>query len=107
MIRINYAALRKGDSDGLEIDDELLRKAKKRFGFGARKELLHLFTSHIRLQAMEIAQRQMNPQSLCEAGAEGVMDALKVYDIGETQQPFKDFAVPFIKRAMQTVKSRA
>ena len=105
MIRVNYAALRKNDSGTLEVSDELLKKAKGRFGFSARKDLRAQFTSHVRLLAMEVAQRKMNPQLLLDAGMDGLLDALKVYDIGENQQAFKDFATPFIKRAMQTAKS--
>lgn len=105
MIRVNYAALRKDETVTLEVSDELLKKAKGRFGFGARKELCSIFSSHIRFLAMEVAQRQLNPQSLVNAGMDGLIEALKAYDIGECQQPFKDFATPFIKRAMQTAKS--
>ena len=105
MIHINYTALRKEEAESLVLNDELLTKAKSRFGFGARKELLRLFAPSLRLQAMEVAQRQVNPQSLYDAGMDGVIEALKVYDIGRTDQPFKEFAVPFIKLAMQSAKS--
>jgi hypothetical protein len=105
LIRVNYAALRKDDTETLDVSDELLKKAKGRFGFGARKELNTLFSSHVRLLAMEVAQRQMNPQLLYNAGMDGLIDALKVYDIGQNQQAFKDFATPFIKRSMQTARS--
>jgi hypothetical protein len=105
VIHINYAALRKDEADGMVLSDELLRKAKGRFGFGARKEVLRVFTPSVRLQAMEVAQRQVNPQSLLEAGLAGVIQALKVYDIGKTEQPFKEFAMPFVKQAMQSAKA--
>jgi hypothetical protein len=104
VIRINYAALRKDESESILISEELLRKAKKRLGFGARRELIGLLSSQLRLMAMEVAHRQMNPQSLYDAGVEGVLSALKVYDIGESDQSFKDFAMPFVKRAMQSEK---
>jgi hypothetical protein len=105
LIRINYAALRQEESELLQISDDLPRKAKKRFGFSARKELQRLLSAQIRLQAMEVAARKMNPQLLYDAGLKGVVDALKVYDIGQTEQPFKDFAMPFVKHAMQSAKT--
>jgi len=105
LIRINYAALRQQQADSLELSDELLKKAKGRFGFGARKELRKAFASHVRLLAMEVAQRKMNPQLLYNAGLDGMIGALKVYDIGQTEQEFKDFATPFIRRAMQSAKA--
>ena len=105
LIRINYAALRKDESESIQISDELLKKAKRRFGFSARKELLGLLSSQLRLQAMEVAARQMNPQLLYDAGMQGVLNALKVYDIGQTDVAFKDFAMPFVRTAMQSAKA--
>ena len=107
MIRLNYAALRKDEVETVQINEELLRKAQKTLGFSARKELVGFFGTELRLQAMEVAQRQMNPQQLVDAGEQGVIDALKVYEVGKTAQSFKEFAVPFIKRAMQSAKTKA
>ena len=106
VIRINYHALGEEKAREVVVSDDLLTRAKKRFGFGARRELLEFFVPLVRLQAMEVAQRQWNPQQLMKAGLNGVLDALKVYDIGQTEQHFKEFATPFIKRAMQTAKSK-
>ena len=105
MIRINYAALRNQEVESLDINEELLKKAKGRLGFGARKDLRNLFVPHVRLLAMEVAKREMNPQALFDAGLDGVLEALKVYDVGRTELSFKDFATPFIKRAMQSAKA--
>lgn len=109
MIRVNYHALRREETEAVQINEELLRKAKKRFSLGAgkaRKELMDIFAQQVRLQAMEVAQRQMNPQLLVDAGKEGLLDALKVYDIGDSSQTFKEFATPFIKRAMESAKAQ-
>lgn len=107
MIRLNYAALRKDKKEAVQINDELLKKAKKTLGFAARKELVALFADDLRLQAMEVAQRQMNPQLLVDAGEKGILDALKVYEVGRTRQQFREFALPFIKHSMQSAKSKA
>ena len=105
MIHIDYALLRKAQSSGVGIPDDLLRKAKSSFGFRARKKLVRQFDSQIRLLAAEVARRETDPVLLYEAGAEGVRNALEVYSVGEDQGAFEAFATPFIRQHMLRTKT--
>jgi|GEM_PF-4032860 len=106
-IHINYAALVNDNSSADNISEELLKKAKSFFSGGARKELLQLFDAEIRLMAMEVAQRQVNPQDLYQAGTLGLLEALEIYDPGKTEQEFKEFALPFVRTHMLNARSKA
>ncbi len=105
-IHINYSALHKGEDGEPQVTDELLRKAKGVFGMSARKELLRLFDAQIRLLATEVAQRGGNPSALYTAGTDALLDALKVYNIGDKDVSFAGFATPYIKQNMQRAKSK-
>ena len=105
MIHIDYALLRKAPVKELRITDDLLRKAKGTFGFRARKQLMRLFDSQIRLLAAEVARRETDPVLLYEAGAEGVRNALEVYSVDEEQGTFEAFAKPFIRQHMLRAKT--
>ncbi len=107
MIKIHYNALEKTPASGVQVGEELLKKAKGLFGSAARGEVVHLFDPIIRHQAMEVAQREVNPISLYDAGKDGLLDALKIYKIGKTKSSFVDFATPFIRQAMQLAKQKA
>src|ERR1051325_5436440 len=105
LIPINYSALRRREASSIDIPDDLLRKAKKRLGFAARRKLLALLDSDLRLMAMEVAQRQVNPRTLYDSEAEGIFTALRAYDVGKSEQSFQSFAMPFVKHAMQSARS--
>ena len=94
-----------GEPDEERIADELLKKAKGFFGSNARKELLLLMDLDVRRHATEIAHRDVHPQSLYRAGKRGVLDALEAYEVGENKEPFRQFARPFIRQAMQMAKT--
>ena len=104
-IHINYNSLRDDPKNGV-IDDELLKKAKGLLGWGARKELIRLFDSQLRVLASEVAQRQMNPQLLYEAGEKGIMSALELYNVGHTRESFRTFAMPLIRQQMMHARSK-
>ncbi len=106
-IHINYDALAKSATPKLVVTEELLKKAKGLLGFNARKELTRMFDAQLRVLAVEVAARQANPHSLYEAGTAGLLEALKMYEIGQTQQRFPDFAAPFIRTAMLHARDKA
>lgn len=106
MIKIHYNALEKTPTKGVQVGDDLLKKAKGLFGSSARAEVVRLFDPVMRHQAMEVAQREVNPITLYDAGKDGLLDALKIYKIGKTKGSFVDFATPFIRQAMQLAKQK-
>ena len=106
MINIHYGALREDDKSKDHVPDELLKKAKGMFGGSARKEIVQILDGHIRLQAMDVAQRQVNPQSLYDAGVAGVADAIKSYNVGHEDHKFKIFATPIIRQSMLNAKAK-
>jgi DNA-directed RNA polymerase specialized sigma subunit len=105
-IHIDYNALREDSTAGQRITADLLKKAKGLFGGSARRELVRLFDRQMRLMAAEIAQRQANPQVLYEAGRSGLMEAVRLYRIGETLENFRSFAIPIIRQRMVHAKSK-
>ena len=106
MIKIHYGALREDDKGKHRVPDELLKKAQGMFGGNARKEVVRILDGHIRLQAMDIAQRKLNPQTLYDAGVTGVLDAIKSYNVGHEDHAFKVYATPFIRQAMQAARAK-
>ena len=104
-IRINYQALREKGSEDEQLSEELLKKAKSFFGKSARKELVRILDVHIRQLASQAAQRQVHPQVLCNAGRDGLFEALKLYEIGNKDTSFKAFATPFIRQAMERARA--
>jgi len=106
-IHINYDALAKPATPKLVVTDDLLKKAKGLLGFNARKELVRLFDHQLRVLAVEIAARQANPHALYEAGTAGLLEALKMYEVGQTTQPFTDFAIPFVRTSMLNARDKA
>lgn len=99
-IHINYDALTTKTNHKDQVPLELIRKAKGLLGFSARKELVRRLDPQLRLLAVEVAQRQVNPMQLYEAGVAAILEALKMYDPDKTTQPFRQFAQPFIRTAM-------
>ena len=106
MINIHYGALREDDKSKDRVPDELLKKAQGMFGGSARKEICQILDGHIRLQAMDVAQRQINPQSLYDAGMTGVAEAIKSFRVGHEEYSFKIFATPFIRQAMLNARAK-
>ncbi|MDW8344468.1 MAG: hypothetical protein RMM51_08240 [Verrucomicrobiae bacterium] len=99
-IHINYDALTTQPNNKVQVSSELVRKAKGLLGFSARKELVQRLDPQLRLLAVEVAQRQVNPMQLYDAGVNAILEALKLYDPEKTTQPFPQFAQPFIRTAM-------
>ena len=105
-IHINYKALHNTVSEDELISEELLKKAKGFFGGNARNEIVRILEPHIRQIAAQVAQRQIHPQILCNAGREGLFEALKMFEIGGRDKSFKDFSIPFIRQAMERAKGK-
>ncbi len=104
MIRIDYQML--SDASRADVvDADLVRKAQGFFGRGARQEILRILDSHLRVQAVEIAQRQIDPILLYEVGRRAVLDAIESYH-REGQGDFRKFADPFIRQAMFNTKMK-
>lgn len=99
-IHINYDALTAKPNNKNQVPPELIRKAKGLLGFSARKELVQLLDPQLRLLAVEVAQHQVNPMQLYDAGVSAILEALKLYDPEKTTQSFRQFVQPFIRTAM-------
>ena len=105
-IRLDYAAL--GDSmarDG-QIPLELVKKAQGMLGRQAREQILQMMDSSVRVQAAEVAQRQMSPQRLYKVGQEAVLEAIKLYRVGQ-DETFREFATAFTRQSMTLARSKA
>jgi hypothetical protein len=106
MIRLDYAALGDNSARDSEIPRELIKKAKGLLGRRARTEILQMMDQLLRVQAAEVARRQMDPQRLHEAGRQAVLEAIKSYQIDQPQD-FREFAVAFARQAMILAKTKA
>lgn len=108
MIHINYRALEdETDRAKVRISVDVLKKARTLFGLAARKELVEIFDGQIRVLAAEIAQRQMNPQELYDAGVKGIWEALDTYDLERLRPGFREYALPFIRQQMLNAKKHS
>ena len=87
------------------IDAKLVRQAKGIFGRKARMKILKILDSRLRSQAAQIAQRQINPMLLYEAGQRAVLDAIALYRAGERQE-FHKFADALVQPAMFSAKMK-
>ena len=87
------------------VDAKLVRKANGLFGRKARRKILEILDPHLRSQAAQIAQRQVNPMLLYEAGQRAVLDAIALYRAGE-QQDFHKFAHALTQQAMFSTKMK-
>ena len=106
MIRLDYAALGDPMARDSEIPRELVKKAKGFLGRRAREEILQMMDQGLRVQAAEIARRQMDPQVLHEVGQKAVLEAIKAYQIKQTED-FREFATAFVRQAMALAKNKA
>ena len=99
MIRIDYQVLREGKAHDDHVDSRLVKKAKGFFGRAAREEILRIMDPLLRLQAGEVAERLVTPQSLHEVGQQAVVEAIKLYRIGQ-KESFREFALIYTRQAM-------
>jgi DNA-directed RNA polymerase specialized sigma subunit len=103
MIRIDYKSLTDGPLG--EVDPALVRKAKGFWGRRARREILRVMDQLVRVQAVQVSQRAINPQLLYEAGQSALRDAIKAYQVGQ-RESFRDFATLMIRQAMTHTKEK-
>ena len=99
MIHIDYTVARDGKAQDSHVDSRLVKKAQGFFGKAAREEILQIMDSSLRLQAGEIAQRLVNPQTLHEVGQQAIVEAIKLYKIGQ-KESFREFAMIYARQAM-------
>jgi hypothetical protein len=59
----------------------------------------------LRLQAGEIAQRLVTPQSLHAVGQQAVLEAIKLYRIGQ-KESFREFAMIYTRQAMVLARNK-
>ena len=99
MIHIDYQAAREGKAQDDHVDPRLVKKARGFFGKGAREEILRILDPSLRVLAGEIAQRQVSPQTLHEEGQRAIVEAIKLYKIGQ-KESFREFAMIYARQAM-------
>jgi hypothetical protein len=105
MIHIDYQVLREGKSHDDHVDSRLVKKAQGFFGRAARAEVLRIMDPLLRLQAGEIAERLVTPQSLHEVGQQAVLEAIKLYRIGQ-KESFREFAMIYTRQAMVLARNK-
>jgi hypothetical protein len=106
MIHIDYQAARASKSQDEHVDVRLVKKAQGFLGRGAREEILRILDPLLRLQAGEIAQRQVTPQSLHEVGKQAALEAIKLYRVGQ-KEGFREFAMIYTRQAMVLARNKA
>ena len=105
MIHIDYQAARESKSHDDHVDPRLVKKARGFFGKAAREEILRIMDPLLRLQAGEIAERLVTPQSLHEVGQHAVLEAAKLYRIGQ-KESFREFALIYTRQAMVLARNK-
>src|SRR5579862_3935495 len=103
-IYIDYQAARDTKSQEDHVDPRLVKKARGFFGKGAREEILRILDPSLRILAGEVAQRQVNPQALHEEGQKAIMEAIKLYKIGQ-KESFREFATIHARQAMVLLRN--
>jgi hypothetical protein len=107
VIRLDYGALGDNVTKDAEIPLGLVKKARGFLGRAtARQEILQLMDNALRVQAAEVAARQMNPADLYAVGQQALEEAIKHYKIGQ-QETFREFATVFVRQSMIRAKSKA
>ena len=106
MIHIDYKVAGETKSQDSHVDIRLVKKAQGFLGRGAREEILRILDPQLRLQAGEIAQRQVTPQSLHEIGQQAALEAIKLYRIGQ-KEGFREFAMIYTRQAMVLARNKA
>ena len=69
------------------------------------EEILRILDPLLRLQAGEVAQRQVPPQSLHEVGRQAMLEAIKLYRIGQ-KESFREFAMIYTRQAMVLARNK-
>ena len=105
MIHIDNQALRDSKSQDDHVDPRLVKTARRFFGRAAREEILRILDPLLRLQAGEVAQRQVTPQSLHEVGRQAMLEAIKLYRIGQ-KESFREFAMIYTRQAMVLARNK-
>ena len=105
MIHIDYQVLREGKTRDGHVDIRLVKKARRIFGRVAREEILRIMDPLLRVQAGEIAQRQVTPQSLHEIGQQAMLEAIKLYRVGQ-RESFGEFAMIYARQAMVLARNK-
>jgi hypothetical protein len=105
MIHIHYEVLHEGKTRDGHVDIHLVKKARRIFGRAAREEILQIMDPLLRVQAGEIAGRQVTPQSLHEIGQQAVLEAIKLYRVGQ-KESFREFAMIYARQAMVLARNR-
>jgi hypothetical protein len=105
MIHIDYQAARESKSHNDHVDLRLVKKARGFFGKTAREEILRIMDPLLRLQAGEIAARLVTPQSLHEVGQQAVLEAIKLYRVGQ-KESFREFAMIYTRQAMVLARNK-
>ena len=105
MIHIDYQAAREGKTRDSHVDLQLVKKARRMFGRAAREEILRIMDPSLRIQAGEIAERQVTPQSLHEIGQQAILEAVKLYRVGQPES-FQEFAMIYARQAMVLAKNK-
>jgi len=106
MIHIDYQATSGAKSQDDHVDIRLVKKAQGFLGRGAREEILRILDSALRLQSGEIAQRLVTPQSLHAVGQQAVLEAIKLYRVGQ-KESFREFAMIYTRQAMVLARNSA
>src|SRR5258706_9912926 len=105
MIRIDYQVLRETKARDGHVDVRLVKKARRLFGRAAREEILRIMDPVLRVQASEIAERHVTPQSLHEIGQQAILEAIKLYRVGQPED-FGEFALIHTRQAMVLARNR-
>jgi DNA-directed RNA polymerase specialized sigma subunit len=103
MIRIHYGSL--SDGPAAEVTADLIKKAQGFWGRQARREILRTMDQFVRVQAVQVSQREINPQLLYQAGLDALLEAIKAYRVGQ-HESFKEFATIMVRQAMNHTKTR-
>ena len=103
MIRIDYRTLESGPVT--EVSPDLVKKAQHFLGRRARREVSQIMDQAVRLAAVQVSQREVNPQLLYPAGKDALRDAIKAYRVGQ-RESFREFATLMIRQAMTHAKEK-
>ena len=104
-IHIDYKALREDEAEQAAITPAMVKKAQGLFGRRTKHDILVAMDSLLRVQATEIAQRKVSPQSLYEVGRQAVLEAIDLYRVGQTES-FRKFAKTKARQAMTSARDK-
>ena len=104
-IHLDYGALSGDDPLRVEIDIELVKKAKGYLGQRSRQKILDMLDPILRVEATKVAKREVGPKHLYVIGRAAVQEAIDSYQIGQ-KESFREFAVAYCREAMTIAKSK-